>query len=255
MSNTSTPVVVPLCLALWVLVPARLPAQDGAAPVDFYGRRVSVLKMFGQTRWGDCSPGRVDGTKIYHAAGVLVDRSRTPNAVYVADAGTLYVPDFGNNRVLVYRDPFSADKTGGKGDAISDLVIGQDDFTSNGANRGLGPARRDARSLFLSYGGFDHVSARGVSVDADGNVWVADTFNYRVLRFPKGKTKADLVLGQPDFATSEPVPDVKKAPLNRTCTPTLARVRPDTGELWVVDEYPGGFPARLLVFKPPFKNG
>jgi hypothetical protein len=327
MSNTSTPVVVPLCLALWVLVPGRLPAQDRADPVDFYGRRVSVLKMFGQTRWGECSPGRVDGTKIYHAAGVLVDRSRTPNAVYVADtgnnrilgfrsidskaadlvfgqpdassgapngdcntgifgkptrtslclinvpgntnlaeqwmrmsfdvdaAGNLYVPDFGNNRVLVYRDPFGPDKAGGKGDAVPDLVIGQDDFTSHGVNRGLGPAKRDARSLYLSYGGFDHVSARGVSVDGDGNVWVADTFNYRVLRFPRGKATADLVLGQPDFTTSEPVPDIKKAPLNRTCTPTLARINPGTGELWVVDEYPGEFPARLLVFKPPFKSG
>ena len=56
--------------------------------------------------------------------------------------GNLYVPDFGNNRVLVYRSPFSADKTGGKGDAVPDLVIGQDDFTSNGVNRGRGRRSR-----------------------------------------------------------------------------------------------------------------
>lgn len=317
---------LPLLVLAVLLSAAPAFAQDAPA-IDFYGKRVTVLKLFGQARWGDCSPGRVDGTKIYHAAGVLVDRSRTPNAIYVADTGNhrilgfrsmeskkadrvfgqpdessgapngdcntgrfgkptrtslclmdvpgntnlaeqwmrlsldvdadgnLYVPDFGNNRVLVYRSPFSDNKADGKGDTVPDLVIGQDDFTSNGVNRGMGREKRDARSLYLSYGGFDHVSCRGLSVDPAGNVWVADTFNYRVLRFPKGKTTADLVIGQPGFTESKPVPDIGKAPLDRTCTPTLARVRPDTGELYVVDEYPGGFPARVLVFKPPFKDG
>src|SRR5690349_7860294 len=88
-------------------------AQDAAKPVDFYGKTVTVLKLFGQTRWGDCSPGRVDGTKIYHAAGVLVDRSRTPNAVYVADTG--------NNRVLGFRS---------KESRKADLVFGQPDENS-----------------------------------------------------------------------------------------------------------------------------
>src|SRR5262249_15074793 len=122
----------------------------------------------------------------------------------VDSEGNLYVPDYYNNRVLMYRAPFSADKTGGKGDTVPDLVIGQDDYTSNGINPGMGPQKRDARSLSLSFGGFDHVASRGISVDGRGNVWVADTFNSRVLRFPKGKNTADLVLGQPDFTTSEP---------------------------------------------------
>ncbi len=324
--------VLGLAAALMVppLAPLAGPSEPKAAPIDFYGKKVTLLKLFGQTRWGDCSPGRVDGTKIYHAAGVLVDRSLSPNAIYVADTGNnrilgfrsanskkadrvfgqpdefgsapngdcntgrfarpsrtslcltdvpgntnlaeqwlrlnfdvdgqgnLYVPDHGNNRVLVYRAPFSADKVGGKGDVVPDLVLGQEDFTSNGINCGMGPHKRDARSLFLSYGnrhGFDHVSSRGVSVDPKGNVWVADTFNSRVLRFPKGKTTADLVLGQPTFAAGAPARDVATAPLDRMGTPTLARVSPDSGELYVVDEYPGGFPARVLVFKPPFKSG
>lgn len=315
-----------ISFAMAAAVPAANPPSRA---VDFYGTNVTVLKLFGQQRWGECSPGAVDGRKIYHAAGVIVDRSVTPNAVYVADtgnnrilgfrradspkadlvfgqpdawsgapngdcnfgsharptrtslclmnvpentnlaeqwmrlhidldgAGNLYVPDYFNNRVLVYYAPFSADKSGGKGDALADLVIGQDDFTSNGVNRGAGPQKRDARSLFLSFGGFDHVASRGVSVDSAGNVWVADTFNYRVLRFPRGQATADLVVGQSDFATAEPTnrsaPD--KARLDRMCTPTIARIDPDTGELYVIDEYPGGFRSRILVFKPPFQNG
>jgi sugar lactone lactonase YvrE len=301
------------------------------AAIDFYGKQVRILKLFGQTRWGDCSPGRVDNTKIYHAAGVLVDRSRRPNAIYVADTGNnrilglrsydsqeadivfgqpnlqssapngdcnigrfgpptrtslclmdipgntnlseqwlrlnfdvdgegnLYVPDHGNNRVLMFRAPFSTDTSGGKGDTVPDMVIGQNDYTSNGINRTNRVDRPDARSLFISYGnftGFDHVSSRGVSVDRQGNVWVADTFNSRVLRFPRGQTTADLVLGQPRFTVNgRPQTGPTDTPLNKMFTPTLARVNPRTGELYVVDEYPGGFPARILVFEPSFTNG
>ena len=173
--------------------------------------------------------------------------------------GNLYVPDTYNNRILVYHAPFSEDKSDGKGDNIPDFVIGQADFTSNGINRGKGPGVRDAGSLFISFGGFDHVASRGVSVDPKGDVWVADTFNFRVLRFPKGSKTANLVLGQADFTESQPAcqlpGEIKDKPLDRMCTPTVARINPDTDELFVVDEYPGGFPARILVFQPPFHNG
>jgi hypothetical protein len=296
---------------------------------NFYGKQVNTLKLFGQRRWGDCSPGRVTGGKIFHAAGVVVDRSSTPNHIYVADTGNsrilgfrsydsrnnadlimgqldefsgapngdcntgvfaeptrasmcllhvppnpnlaeqwmrlnmdvdaegnLYVPDFHNNRVLIFNAPFKR-RLGLRKIVPPDRVLGQPDFKSNGINRGNGPNNRDARSLYLSFGGFDHVASRGVSVDGGGNVWVADTFNYRVLRFPKGARKADLVLGQPNFTDSDPTNEYapENAPTNRMCTPTLARVNPDTGELYVIDEYPGGFRARILVFEPPFTNG
>src|SRR5262249_42011488 len=121
----------------------------------------------------------------------------------VDDRGNLYVADVYNDRVLVYYAPYSNDRKGGKGDTVADLVLGQKDFTSNGPNRGRGPGKPDAEPRHLSLGGFDHVASRGVSVDGYGDVWVADTFNHRVLRFPKGKTTADLVLGQKDFTSSD----------------------------------------------------
>ncbi|MCC6933179.1 MAG: hypothetical protein IT292_07995 [Deltaproteobacteria bacterium] len=34
-----------------------------------------------------------------------------------------------------------------------------------------------------------------MSVDKDGNMWVADTYNSRVLRFPPNSKTANLVLG------------------------------------------------------------
>ncbi|MBM3119699.1 MAG: hypothetical protein FJ006_09185, partial [Chloroflexi bacterium] len=173
--------------------------------------------------------------------------------------GNLYIPDDYNNRVLKFNQPFSQDTSGGKGDAIADFVWGQDDFNSNLINRGHGKDNPDNQSLYLSEGGFDHVSARGVSVDTNGNVWVADTFNYRVLRFARDTKAANLVLGQANFGAPDssncPASDLKTAPLNKMCTPILARIHPQTGDLFVLDAYPGGFRTRILVFTPPFSNG
>lgn len=318
-------------LRLLLVVPAALVLTGGCEAVDFYGREVSVLKLFGQDAWGDAMPGQVDGMQIHHAGGVLVADTPSGEHVYVADMGNnrilcfentstdtasfalgqpdlysgaangdsntgfygpagaetlcltaypygtnvaeqwmrmsfdadaegnLYVPDPYNNRILMYLDPFSADKTGGKGDTIADRVWGQANFTDNDPNRGMATGGRAANTLYISYGGWDNVSARGVSVDASGNLWVADTFNSRVVRFPPGESDADLVLGQPDF-TSNVVDHALvmqgiDAPYNRMVAPTLARIEPDSGELYVLDEYPGGFPARMLVFTPPFSNG
>ena len=44
-------------------------------------------------------------------------------------------------------------------------------------------------------------------------------------------------------------------PLSNMCTPTIAKVNPETGELYVIDEWPYGFKARLLIFEPPFMSG
>src|SRR5205085_4957872 len=53
---------------------------------------------------------------------------------------------------------------------------------------------------------FNHPQA--LAFDAAGNLWVADTGNHRVLRFPAAslkadKPEADLVLGQADFTTAQ----------------------------------------------------
>ena len=86
--------------------------------IDFYGRHVSFLKLFGQKEWGETSPGLVTGKKIYHASGVVVDRSSTPNHIYVADTG--------NNRFLGFKSYDSP---------TADIVFGQADASSGGANR------------------------------------------------------------------------------------------------------------------------
>ncbi|MBI2972121.1 MAG: hypothetical protein HYY37_06905 [Candidatus Aenigmarchaeota archaeon] len=166
----------------------------------------------------------------------------------VDSEGNLYMVDRYNNRVLKYNKPFSTDTS-------ADFVWGQPNFISNGRNRGphFGTlAAPTSSSLATSLAPIDAGSAVGVSVDNKGNVWVADTFNSRVLRFPANSETADLVLGKPDFTTNGCVYD---GSLNRMCVPILARVDPETGNLYVIDEYPSPFKARILVFRPPFTNG
>ncbi len=323
--------------------------------IDFYGNRVNILKVFGQMNFKETSRDTVTANKIYHASGVIVDKSGNPDRIYVADTGNsrilgfdsmgncnnnpaakctndgdcpegdtckidvrknatlifgqpdeksascngdnnlginktpgadtlclvnfpraaniaeywmrtnfdvdsegnLYFPDVHNNRVLKFNQPFSTDKSNGKGDTTADFVWGQDDFESNGINRGMERDARDSRSIYISSGG-DHVSSRGVSIDSNGNVWVADTFNGRVLRFPGNSKEANLVLGKSDFISWSYAPchqSPEARPLNQMCNPTLARLHPETGELYVIDEGGGGFRARILLFRPPFTNG
>ena len=63
------------------------------------------------------------------------------------------------------------------------------------------------KTLSFSPGGT--VLRAGIALDPQGNLWVADAGNNRVLRFPASQLAAgtiepaaDLVLGQPDFVSN-----------------------------------------------------
>lgn len=151
-------------------------------------------------------------------------------------AGTLYVPDFWNNRVLKYNDPFGTD-------SVADDVWGQLDFVGNSCNKGL--ASPDATSLCFTWGESNNWTT-GVDLDASGNLWVVDSGNNRVLRFPLGSKTADLVLGQPGFTTR-----TGSIGLSQMWDPSAVRVSPTTGWVYVSESKNN----RVLVFKPPFVSG
>lgn len=169
-------------------------------------------------------------------------------ATLASDAsGNLFVPDFFNNRVLRYDDPFTTD-------AVADFVWGQPNFTGQACNRG-NPAP-DASSLCLAPPPGYGMLKTGVALDPAGNLWVADTQNHRVLRFPHNPatgapgSTADLVLGQPNFNSAVP-----GTALNQMEFP--ASVRVDASQVvYVADRALGaGNAGRVLVFQPPFSNG
>ena len=157
--------------------------------------------------------------------------------------GDLYVPDFDNHRVLLYRSPFTTD-------TVADDVWGQGDFMGNACNRGRGVGAPDAQSLcFRSPSNEGFVA--GAALDPDGNLWVADNQNNRVLRFPRDPGTglpghvADLVLGQPDFTSWAP-----GGAFDRMHAPAAVRVSAQ-GTVYVADSLNG----RVFVFEPPLSLG
>ncbi|MHB9154790.1 MAG: NHL repeat-containing protein [Endomicrobiales bacterium] len=132
--------------------------------------------------------GQADFTLVQANRGgaCQADTLSSPAGVAFDSAGNLWVADTGNNRAVRYSPPFSNGKAAG-------LVLGQANFTANQANRGGG-----ITSATLS--GPKAVAAVG------GAVWVADSANNRVLRFPAPVTDggaANLVLGQRNYVTGE----------------------------------------------------
>ena len=123
----------------------------------------------------------------------------------VNDDGDLFVPDSHNNRLLKYESPF-------ENDTIADQVWGQDDFTGILCNQGNLAAPTAETLCFHSYTNRLRLNryGNGAAVDGEGNLWVADGGNNRVLRFPfdpstgEAAKTANLVLGQPGFTTASP---------------------------------------------------
>ncbi len=132
------------------------------------------------------APNLVEGREFNNPQAVALDTSVTPPILYVAD--------FGNNRVLAWKNASGFTK----GD-YADLVIGQRDLLSTSPRRA---ARR-----------FEHRSGepgrphRGC---ASGNLYVIDAGNNRVLRYPAPFAQTsdllavDLIIGQPDLNSHSP---------------------------------------------------
>ena len=133
--------------------------------------------VLGQTDFVHSSANYITASTMNNPGGIAVDKSSTPHHLYVADTS--------NNRVLGWNN--AASYTDGQ---PADLVIGSADFQTTG--------------------GFS--SPQGVGVDQNGNLYVADTNNNRVLEYntpfaacgslPCVDNSAQHVFGQADNFTS-----------------------------------------------------
>ena len=156
--------------------------------------------VLGQPDFPYSSPNSIQGSEFYFSsnissiggdAGMAVDTSSTPPHLYVSDPG--------NHRVLGFADVRKVAPG-----VVADLVIGQVDKATAVCNwPGVRPPNSTANppptQSSLCY-------PTGVAVDPSGNLYVADSGNGRVLRFPapfqNNSTPlepADLVLGQSGF--------------------------------------------------------
>ncbi|MBI4178922.1 NHL repeat-containing protein [bacterium] len=143
--------------------------------------------------------------------------------------GNLYVADYANHRVLIYRDPIGTD-------LVADSVLGQaGSFTSSTLNLG----GRSASSLR---------NPVSVGVDAQGNVYVADLGNHRVLIYfdpLNSDAAADRVIGQTNFTDGDADPGgvVTSSSFDQ---PYRVRLDP-SGNLYVTDWNN----SRGLIFNSP----
>jgi sugar lactone lactonase YvrE len=166
--------------------------------------------------------GQPDFTTYNQNGGLLGGVSSTalnfPRGVAVDSAGTLFVADTANNRVLVFWSAWD--------DAAADLVIGQPSFSSSAPGSGLNQLR----------------APEGVHYDAaTGSLWVADTGNNRVLRFSSIATgaSATLAIGGAGAAAAG------------TLSGPRDLLTDGAGGLYVADT---GF-SRVLRYAPPLAGG
>ena len=122
----------------------------------------------------------------------LLATFNSPTSVATGPTGKVFVADTKNNRILRWSSA-NAVSDGSSAEA----VLGQADFTSTSANRGGSVA---ANTLY---------EPMGIYVTSSGALYVADTFNNRVLRFDNAESasdgaNADAVLGQADLVSNDP---------------------------------------------------
>ena len=134
--------------------------------------------------------------------------------------------------------------------ATADIVIGQPNLYSSVVNYKNYDPINDRNTPSIS----SLRAPTGLTLDSQGNLWVADSGNGRVLRFPKpfeqaspNFPNADLVIGQPEFTTGAPYDLVTDS---RMTEPYGLAFDADYG-LFVSDHAAN----RVLFFQAPYTKG
>jgi sugar lactone lactonase YvrE len=188
-------------LSMVLVVTAHLPLGVLAQP---WTNGQAASYVIGQPGFG-VNAAAVTATGLNQPAQAVIDPA----------TGKVFVCDQGNNRILRY--PSTAAMSNG---AAAEAVLGQGYFTTNAPD--------------LTADGLNLPS--GIAIDASGNLWVADAFNNRVLRYANAATiasgaAASGVLGQPNFVTGNYATVSSKSmhiPESVFCSGTT---------LWVADTY------------------
>jgi sugar lactone lactonase YvrE len=155
--------------------------------------------------------GQVDFT-----TRAFVDGSNGLNSlssVTISANGTLYATCASSNRVMRFKNAASLGNN-----APADAVLGQPGFATTGSGTTAAKLR----------------NPQGAWITPDDSLWVADTINFRYLRFNNASTKAsgaaaDGVLGQPNFTTR--LEGISRRDISGAKHPFVDT----TGSLWVAD--------------------
>ncbi|CAF4558270.1 unnamed protein product [Rotaria sp. Silwood1] len=142
-----------------------------------------------------------------NSAGTVASKLNAPsNCVVIGDR--IYVADAQNHRIMVWEGLNSL-----ASGQSANYVLGQSNFTSGGANHGMGFSTCDDKSLYLT-DGFEN--SNGMATDGTRLI-VCDGFNNRVLiwndvSYVYSNMPANVVIGQSNFTTrTSPTTDASTA--------------------------------------------
>ena len=215
-------------------------------PINFTGNT-----ELGQFNFLHNTANFIDGSSLSNPSAVAIDLTSSETA-------HLYVVDSDNNRVLGFNNATTFADGG-----PADLVIGQPDFYSvtcngTGANSStISPPSASTLCLNSSTTGFPQ--GGDAAVDTQGNLWVSDDGNGRVLEFPApfaskqaAGESATVVLGQPNLTTGSPgvLCTSTTASATNLCEP--AGLAFDTNDNLYVADF--GY-NRVLMFTQPGSSG
>ncbi|HXF60729.1 MAG TPA: glycoside hydrolase family 44 protein [Caldilineaceae bacterium] len=213
----------------------RLNWQDatGAAQPTYYVDDIRLLAVETPPAFPDANP---DGSRSWEPG---------PSGVAVAPNGRVYMVVYQENRV--YSWPSVAAMTGG---TAPDKTFGSDGLGDPDDEQNGCRAKPTSASLLCG--------PESITVDANGNLYVADTYNHRVLIFYNpdtdgSPTTADKVLGQPDGDFTSRAINYDNNP-NDEVVPGFCFVRGVAiglaSSVWVVDE----FNYRVVRFNSPLTS-
>ena len=200
-----------------------------------------------------------DGTAVGDVNGMGPDSLCGPKGIAVDGAGNLYVADTIDNRVLEFTQPFLSGDTHGQAAA---MVFGQDGSTVTNACDD-GTALGDVGGV----GGDSLCDPGAITVDATGNLYVADSGANRVLEYNTplnpssgepgaGDALADTVFGQNNSFTTTTcndgaaVGDVSGKGPDSLCGPS-GMTADASGNLYVSDTSNN----RILEYNTPLSSG
>lgn len=164
-------------------------------------------------------------------------------------AGNLYVADANDDRVAKFQSPFTTDMD-------ASLEVGEPNFDS--------PPDLNTSTCYRNPPSVSLCMPTGVTLDKQGNIWVADLWEGRVVEYQaplQPAMSASLALGQPDMNHTADCDGVytafrdnSGAPMttsdNQFCHPYAAAFDGE-GDLWISDAGND----RVLEFTPPFSSG
>lgn len=224
--------------------------------------------VIGKRDFGEIAPKEIVSYKVSAPGGTIVDRSVNP--------GRLYVWDSGNSRILGLDLANCYSQTS---PCRADIVIGQPSVNDYGAcnldasfqtypNRPPASASTICGIPETTATTLEDKTFTSMYVDGQGNLYVADSFNHRVLKFNSPFTTdrvADEVWGQTDFSgngcnltggvgngyTVPPLPTSSSFCFHTIGSHGSGVTLDSTGNLWVAD----GGNNRVLRFSKNQQTG